>query len=297
MDGKTRIYCVLLVSAVVFAGCSGDDGGSSPGTTPQFVVATAYYLSPDYFGNLGGSAVEGYAPTMGEVFAPTLPTFEYYKVGNKTFSGDDYCCHYPGYLSFGEACRWETFGEYEDQYATTGLDPLTVEVKTSFGNVSASVGLPDTISNLAVSTYNLGIGQPFTITWAGDADFYWVSWTYQWDDGYYDWGYVDADTMIVGKALILAGSNFTHDGWLTIESVTPMNGPFPQPGAGANMSGKGSGFLYYTNYSNYWDTYREVTVGAGYRSRTAEHRTRVADKAEAGRLLHAISTRLGLGPN
>jgi hypothetical protein len=256
-------------------------------------MASAYYYGPyQYF--QGSSADEdGWAYVEGEVYSAELPTFEYYKLGNKTFNGDDYCCYFPGHISFGDGCRWTI--ELDD-YATIDLDPIPFEVKTSLGSLSGSEDLPDTASNFSLSSHWLDTGQSLTMSWSGDADFYWVSWGYEWDDDVMGWGWTDADTMIVGTSLTLPGSNFSYDGEVTVWGALPVNGPYPQPGADANMSGDGSGFFYYSNYTTYWDMYTEVEVGEGLPLQFNRDRRHDQCRPEEHQreVLEAIGRRLGL---
>ena len=241
----------------MFFGCEGDDPTGSNGDASQIMFVYAEH-DDYYWDEEGDSSV--YAPNteiFGVVFGDPLPTFEYFKAGGITFSGSEYSEYEPGYIIFGEETR------NEPPPITSNYDPLSIEVKTSFGTTTGTISLPDSISSLTISVEDtLELEEPLTISWSGDnADFYQVWLDYEWEeDG--DWGYTYIDTSVVGNSITFPGSIFTHNGEIWGISVQPINGPLPEAGATGNMVGDGSGFLYYFIYSES-GYYNYIIVGSG----------------------------------
>jgi len=195
----------------------------------------------------------------GVVFANPIPSFEHYKMGTSTFGGEDYYRYYPGYLSFGD------FNDNVDAMITSNFNPLNIEVKTSLGNLNGSVALPDTINLITLSEYvHLELNQPFTVSWHGsNADFYSVYCDYEWIDNNGNWHYEDLNDFVTGTSITYPGSIFSHNGEIEYIRVQPFNGPLPGSGAVGNMTGEGSGFLYYQVDSESYDG-DDIVVGSGY---------------------------------
>ena len=147
---------------------------------------------------------------------------------------------------------------------TSNFTPLDVEVKTSQGKINGTISLPDTIMTLGLSeTSNLPLSTPFTISWAGsNADFYYVSFDYEYKDENDNWQYEYFDEMTSDNSFTFPGSIFSYNGEIEYISIQPINGSVPQEGAEGNMSGDGSGFLYYwVNTFNYEGD--NIIVGSG----------------------------------
>lgn len=198
---------------------------------------------------------------LGTIFAEPLPQFEYFTLGDTTFYGQDfykYSTYSPGHLEFGE------FPLYNDARVFNNLSTLNFRVKTSLGELSGTVNLPDTITTLTLSvTDTLNINEPLTVSWeSGFADFYAIF-------GYYSWrdvnGINQRTSMYVftsNKSYTYPASTFSDNGKIEYLYVIPMNGPLPAVGTIGNLKGDGSGYLYYQvkafNYNR-----MPLIVGAG----------------------------------
>ena len=147
---------------------------------------------------------------------------------------------------------------------TSNFTPLSVEVKTSLGTLNGSINLPDSIESLTLSEYStLNLGQPFTITWTGsNANFYSVYCDYRWKDNNGNWQSADLNDFVSGNSITYPGSVFIHNGEISYIRVQPMNGPMPGVGAKGNMSGDGSGFLYYNVERTRYEG-ENIVVGTG----------------------------------
>ena len=202
----------------------------------------------------------------GLIISDPLPGFTHLKLNETVFSGDDYSEIYFGYTYFGD----------NDSTAmiTSNFTPLDVEVKTSQGMMNGTISLPDTIMTLGLSeTSNLPLSTPFTISWAGsNADFYYVSFDYDYKDENDNWQYEYFNEMTSDNSFTFPDSIFSYNGEIDYIRVQPINGNIPQEGAEGNMSGDGSGFLYY------WaNTFRyegdDIIVGSGISGRISNTST------------------------
>ena len=254
MKTKTITIILTLIVGITFFGCEGDDPTGSNVVDSQFMFVYANhnnYYWDEYENQIFVDNTSAWCIIHGNPF----PDLTYFKLGETKFSGDDYMDVYPGYLSVN--------GNDNDLRITSNLNPLDVEVKTSLGTVNGTVSLPDTITALTLSEYDtLQLGESFTISWSGsNADFYAVSFEYEWRDANGNWHYEYLDEFVTGNSITYAGSIFSHNGEIDYIRVQPMNGPLPEEGIAGNMSGDGSGFLYYMVDGVY--EYSEITVGSG----------------------------------
>lgn len=254
---RTLIFFTLLFLGLSLFSCSNS-------TDPDVIVSQVlffYAYHNDFYWDTHIDDVVYVENTTGRgvVFADPTPSFEYYKMGTSTYSGDDFFEYYPGYLSFGD------FSDYVDARLISNFNPLNIEVKTSLGKLSGSIALPDTIVSLTLSEYDtLELGQSFTISWSGsNADFYAVYGFYEWIDNDGSRHYEDLNDFVVGNSITYPGSVFLHNGEIRYIRVQPMNGPMPGAGSEGNMSGDGSDFLYYQVKQKAYDE-SDIIVGTGY---------------------------------
>ena len=78
--------------------------------------------------------------------------------------------------------------------------------------------------------------------------------------------------MTINNSFTFPGSIFSYNGEIDYINVQPMNGSLPQEGAEGNMSGDGSGFLYYfTHRFNYEGD--DIVVGSGTSGRISNTST------------------------
>ncbi|MDP8237500.1 MAG: hypothetical protein P9X24_00290 [Candidatus Hatepunaea meridiana] len=255
----TLTILLIIIAGVVFFGCEDNNSSINGHSASQIMFLYANH-SNYYWDNQNNQQVYTENTTVGGViFSDPLPRFDYLKIGNNTLSGEDFYNYYLGYVAFGSIN-----GVAEEARITSNLDTLNVELKTSLGELTGSIDLPDTITTLTLSEYDtLQTGESFTISWSGsNADFYWVMVSYDWYDenGYY-WGYY-LDDYVKDDSITYPDSTFSHNGVIDYISIQPMNGAFPEEGSNGNMAGDGSGFLYYMAESIYYEG-EDIIVGSG----------------------------------
>ncbi len=255
------IIFLLLISMLMLSSCdqksttdnpTGTDGTA---TSQIFLVWAEHFTVHSYYTALAKTNSDSTATSAyGVVLADKMPQFNHAKFNDYIYTGYQI---YPGYIGFGdEFSRVERHPDYGLQ------SPLNFEGKTSIGTVSGSVALPDTIVSVHTSvTGQLPKGQSFTLSWSGsNADFYDINGEYEWIDAAQNWQYMDLDTMISGSSVSYDGSLFQYDGYIRIYNITPTNGPLPTVGAQANLSGDGSGFMFYGNRTK---NIVDITVNVG----------------------------------
>ena len=284
---RISISFILLIFLTLFLSCS-KDSESNPVSNEQICQIVLAWVEYDnsYWDDTGDSTV--YIPNAeleGVVIANEPPDFNYFKIGNLTFSTKPYFNYSYGYLYF----------EHDDQPLLSQFNPVSIEVSTSLGKISGSLTLPDTIQNINLSTTDtLQIGQSFTISWTGsNADFYNFNCGYEWRDAQGNWHYKDLDSLLSGTSITFDGSIFLFNGKIDIWNISPINGPFPQKGAKPNMNGDGKGFMYYTN--DFRDLSIEITVGQGLYNVTNANKKSIRHGQKFSRnIIESIKRRLGL---
>jgi hypothetical protein len=242
---KTQILLssLAILIASLFLGCYKEEDSSSGGDS-QNVLIWADFDST--YQNLQGNTI--FTPNVeigGVVMADPLPTLEYWKVGDISFTSSAYWSYGPpGYLAFGN------MGGDDEPYIppiTTNLNPLTVEVKTSMGTLIGIVSLPTALTGL-YSNFNdtLPLNQSLTVSWTDiGADYYGYYLDY-WRSNMDD---IEIDDITLNNSVTFNSSYFTADGEVWI-NVWPYNGPIPQAGAVPNMVGDGNGFLCYEGFGD-----------------------------------------------
>lgn len=146
---------------------------------------------------------------------------------------------------------------------------MNIEVRTSYGSLIGDIPLPDSIDSIIVNCGDtLAHGESLVIHLPDTgADFYDVSVSYWWRDTLNNWQHLDLDTFVNNDSVVFDDSFFTHYGDIFLQ-VNPINGPMPCAGTEGNMSGNGSGYLYYSNIAGSARMY--ITSGYGVSSRTNE---------------------------
>jgi len=164
--------------------------------------------------------------------------------------------NYPGEITF-----WNNYIDTTE--ITSGFDKININIETSIGKIEGEVSLPDTIVSVPLPD-TLGLGETLTITWEGsNADYYNARCYYSYpleensSSGKSFGGYMRDNSLTID------GSNFTHDGHIRLY-ILPINGPFPEEGAKANLSGDGYGFVVYEN--THFELDEPIPVGKGYLS-------------------------------
>lgn len=268
----TLMFAIILIFVLSFWGCdnnstnSNGDPVDSIDSVNQIVTVWAEYETK-HWDQIADTLIDSPAAFVcGFVCANPLPHFEYYKAGENTYSSENSYEYSTGYISFGR------FGDCENyEPETINLDPLYIEIKTSFGKINGSIIHPDTVKTLTVSEYDtLHIGESFTISWSGsNADFYSVICFYNWKDEQGKWRSEVLSRFVTGNSVTYPGSIFSHNGDIDYIRVYPTNGPFPQADAIGNMIGIGSGFLYYETESAKYN--EEIIVGSGAYNRISKN--------------------------
>ncbi len=285
---RTNVILILLASVFLFYSCSqnDDDNPIANDGLSQIVLAWVEYDN-DYWDEAADSIVS--APNVevdGIVIANELPEFNFFKIGNRTFSTKPYFHYWYGYIYF----------ENEDQPILNKLNPVTIEVSTSSGKVSGSLKLPDTIK---VVNWNVGdtlqLGQTLEISWSGsNANFYDFSGEYEWRDEHGDWHYKNLDTLVSGNSITFDGSMFSHRGEINIWGINPINGPFPTVGAKPNMQGDGKGYMYYANDSK--ELYITIIVDKGlYKMNSTNTESGNYRQPLSRNIIEKVRQKLGLG--
>jgi len=245
---RVPVSLTLLALCVSLCGC---ENSSSPCECSQQNAVTGVWAYHEDELALATASRDVATSVNGVVFADPLPTLQSVELNDAEFSDPGYWQYIDGYIYFGS---WD----YEI-VIYSGFDPIVVSVRTSAGDVEGAVSLPDEITHLEFSeSLILELGEPLTISWPGqDADFYHFWLYYEWGG----WEYSVVDTVVSGNSVTIDGSFFSHDGVIWDVWIQPTNGPMPKPGATGNMSGYGSGYLYYSRDEYYEEV--GILVGQG----------------------------------
>lgn len=278
---KKSLIILTIFTIFMLLGCEESSTESESESQIMFVYA---YHSNSYWDNETDEEVEiENTQAWGVVFADPIPSFDYLKLGNEISNWHEY---YPGYIAFGEDLR-----------ITNNFHPINVEVKTSAGTVKGNISLQDTIDSINLSTYeSLDLGESFTISWTGsNADFYLVYCDYEWKDNNGTWHYTDLDTFVTGNSVTYPGTIFIHNGEIDYIRVYPYNGPLPKEGAIGNMTGDGSGFLYYERSSESGRYTEDIVVGTGFNKVLGKYSSpKYSIKEIRNRTIKNIKEKIGL---
>jgi len=257
---------LILLSIILIIGCDKEANDSAT----QNLWIDAYHDNSYYNDYTNETVYEENTSANCILQGNPIPEFNYIKLNETNFIGDDYATIRPGYLCIG--CYWPNSDS--TVMIQSNFTPLNVEIQTSYGQSNGIISLPDTIMTLGLSeTSNLPLSTPFTISWAGsNADFYYVSFDYKYNDENDDWHWDGFEEMTVNNSFTFPGSIFSYNGEIVYIRVQPINGPIPKEGAEGNMSGDGSGFLYY--WANTFDYEGDdIIVGSGYSGRISNTST------------------------
>jgi hypothetical protein len=236
---------VLLLFFLMFnLSCKNDTSSN------QIAILSAnYYTSYTYGGQIPAIP---YVSTSGVIFSSPMVTLNYFKVGDSLYNEENLIRYGNGSVSFAN------FGHE----VNAKLDPLTIEISTSLGILRGTLSLPETLVSFEANVDTLTFGQDVEFFWNGsNASFYWVSFLYLYRDSLNQIRQAYYDTLTTQKSVRYDGSLFYYDGTIELSDITPVNGPFPIPGTVGNISGDGSGYLYYYNRSK--DIQKIVIVGRG----------------------------------
>jgi hypothetical protein len=272
---RVLVALALLGFCLSLCGC---DSSSDPCKCSQQNAVTAVWAYHEDELALATASRDGATWLNGVVFADPLPTLQSVDLNDAEFSDPRYWHYIDGYIYIGD---W-----YYAIVVYSGFDPIEVAVRTSAGDVEGAVSLPDEITHLEFSESEvLELGEPLTISWPGqDADFYYFGLYYEWGD----WEYSAIDTVLSGNSVTIEGSFFSHDGVIWDVWIQPTNGPVPQPGATGNMSGYGSGYLYYSRDEYYEEVGIPVGQGPEREARRSIARSSEERRATAQRTIRRM---------
>lgn len=242
-----RLVLVVLISTAVCLSLCSCESTSNPADCSQRNAVTAVWAYHSDEPRTAPAFREGTTSLNGVVLADPLPTLQSVGISGEEFSDPSYFEYNEGHIFFGELA------------IHSGFDPIEVAVRTSAGDVEGAVSLPDEITHLEFSeSETLEVGEALTVSWPGhEADFYYFQLEYLWGDS----EVTGIDTIVSGSSMTIDGSFFSHDGVISDVWVQPSNGPMPGPGATGNMSGYGSGYLYYTRPK--YSAEEDIQVGDG----------------------------------
>lgn len=251
------VFFIILLTAFFWGCSSSTDSEEETKCINQTIVASAYF-NDGYYESQSGVLIDGFNTYLeGQCSGNPLPDFVNLKLNDSTFSGNDYSMMHYG--SFGFGYNWD---ENTCSRITSGLDTLSVEVKTSTGTLSCTINLPDSITGLSVAPEDtLHPGEDLTVYWTGGtADFYnvYIYYFVKNDSGVFDkW----LNEFVTGNSITFPASCFEGEGRIHSIYVTPINGPLPEVGAVCNMSGEGNGFLYYFERTVYHED--DIIISGG----------------------------------
>jgi len=259
---KKTLLTLLLASilTVLFVSCSSEDGDNNNGTNPtsscQVVLCWGEFDDSYWDYEADSSVYTDNIYVYGVVLNSTIPSISYVKLNGTTFSDDSYFSYASGYAAFGE--------EGDDIWVLTpSSTQISTEVSTSGGTVSGSLALPS-VSGFPYEdddTISKGAALPLNWTYTGGwCDFYYHVEYY--DTLTEEWVDVYVDTFLTSNSYTIPASVLNHDCNLYI-SIYAVNGVYPTAGAAGNMTGTGSGFLYYENNSDDSHVYVNLIVGDG----------------------------------
>jgi len=237
---RIPVFFLVAMSMVgLMVGCGSDSDSVTGGQNTSLVTVLWVYYNNDT-----SVSAEGF------ITANPMPGFNYIKLGDSTFTGKDYYYIDFGYLYFGTA----------NAYGAT--DPVTAEISSTAGKTSGTLPFPGYINNVTVSADTIATGGSVTVSWTSNADNVYIDTYCQYYDLQNNYHYVSMDTIVSGQSCTFDLSFVTQNGRFKVASVSSFNGPKPEAGAAANMSGSGAGFMVYMGPNNYVN--KSVIIGSGY---------------------------------
>jgi len=249
-------FLLLFFVILIQSGCDTSTDSQSTNCAQNVFVYAQYYN--DYWDRDCDCTVSKENITgFGVLHASPLPRFDYFILADSVYNSSDLIKYFPGYIRFrtpvGKSGRIFHIP-----------DPLKTEVKTSSGKLSGSLSLPDTVTSFTANVLDTLLpGDDFTLSWQGDADFYYVSIGYAFYDSLQDrYGWASIDSFVNNLSVTFPGYLFTMNGYLDFITIRAINGPFPKPGAIGNMTGTGSGYFYYLQDMQELNVH-QINVGDG----------------------------------
>jgi len=250
--------CVTLILFLVvslFWAC-GDDFGENDDSVSAILFVQHYYTgrrAPDWdVIHVPGVWVSG------DISGSQMPDIDSVKIADIIYSGSMYFSPNQGDVHFSTYHRI-----WSDSIPAPHFDPLSIKILTDIGELTGSITVPDTMESLTIHAPDtIATGTPLTISWTGsDADYYIVEYYHNWMPNEWCWLGYSRDTVVTADSVTFDSSYFIYNGDITDIEVYPVNGPFPEVGAEANMQGDGHGYLFCENQMIASD--RTIVIGEG----------------------------------
>lgn len=208
----------------------------------------------------------------GELMASPLPEFNYFRIDGSTFPSRDNYTVNPGNI---------TFYLTKDQASDIHIySTVYFEVNTELGAIFGNQSRPPIIDNIEINGHPADYSLLYPNAEINLSDKLEVSWTYgsQRPDfihiyGYYSYhdGFTDR-VMKINEYIDNSYSFFNiyntgvlqYDGRVNF-NIEQYNGPMPTDDTPSNMSGDGTGTLYWSHLPDYCEL--EIQVGNGYKGK------------------------------
>lgn len=179
-----------------------------------------------------------------EISGNPMPEINYVQIANKQIS-NPLCFEIQGggiYFSSIDQIWIDSIPEPK-------FSPLTIKINTGIGEIAGSVSVPDTIKTLNINYLDtVPLNTMFTMSWTGsNADFFIIEYYHDWSEFEGYWLGYSKDTIVKGNSITFNSMLTYYNGCISDISIYPVNGPFPEKGAKANMTGDGYGFLFLEN--------------------------------------------------
>ncbi|MBN2858432.1 MAG: hypothetical protein JXN63_08525 [Candidatus Delongbacteria bacterium] len=265
---KINILSLFVFSAVTILTSCNFDNNTIINEEGQRV--TAYIMeSEDYLYKQSSYDLK----IEGKLMASPLPEFNYFKIDGEIFSSRDNFTLNPGYIDFYLTSQQASVLRI---YST-----VYFEVNTEFGAIFGNQSRPALIDdNIEINGTDADYSTVYPNAEINLSDMLEVSWTYgsERPDFLHVYGiysYHDGFTDRVMKINEYIDSSYSffrlfNSGVLQYNgrvnfNIEPYNGPIPGEDSVSNMSGDGTGTLYWSHLPDYCEL--EVQVGNGYKGK------------------------------
>lgn len=208
----------------------------------------------------------------GKLTASPLPEFNYFKIDGEIFSSWDNFAVKPGYIDF--------YMNPEQASDIHIYSTVYFEVNTEFGAVFGNQSRPGLIDNIEINddpadysiqypNAEISLSEILEVSWTYGSeipDFLHIYGIYSYHDGFTD-KVMEINEYIDNSYTFFRLFNsgvLKYDGRVNF-NIEPYNGPIPTEDSASNLSGDGTGTLYWSHLPDYCEL--EVQVGNGYKSK------------------------------
>lgn len=260
---KINIRSLIILSAILLISSCNFDNNTIVQGEEQRVVCNIME-SDNYLYKQSSYKLE----IDGKLIASPLPEFNFFKIDGNTFSSRDNFTIRPGYIDF-----YLTQAQASDFHI---YSMVYFEVNTEFGAIFGNQSRPPLIDNIGINgdpadytilypNAEIDLSEMLEVSWTYGSqrpDFLWIYGYYSYQDGVIEISeYVDSSYSFY--KLFISGV-LQHDGRVNI-NIEPYNGPIPTDNTPSNMSGDGTGTLYWSHLPDYCEL--EIKVGNGYKGK------------------------------